>query len=96
MEYLLRYVLGLLKAIDVRSEPFIRLLSEVLDQQPMPMSPSRPNRNGNGNESGHGDKGREYPLVAEHLAHELYSWLRSPYKELRKWDEVVQVSFSSG
>ncbi|KAL7419922.1 hypothetical protein Q5752_005841 [Cryptotrichosporon argae] len=31
-----------------------------------------------------------HPRGAEHLAHEVYSWLRSPYRELRKWDEVAQ------
>lgn len=28
---------------------------------------------------------------AEHFVHELYSWLRSPFKELRQWDLVAQV-----
>ncbi|EPS94841.1 hypothetical protein FOMPIDRAFT_1133585 [Fomitopsis schrenkii] len=30
---------------------------------------------------------------AEHFAHELYSYLRSPYRDLARYDEVVQVSF---
>jgi E3 ubiquitin-protein ligase Topors len=67
VEYLTTYILSLLKAIDVRSEPAIRLLSEFLDND-------------------------DYPRGAEHFAHELYSFLRSPFKELRKYDEVAQVS----
>lgn len=31
-----------------------------------------------------------YPQAAEHLAHELYAFLRSPYAELAAYDEVVQ------
>jgi E3 ubiquitin-protein ligase Topors len=70
VEFLTTYILSLLKAIDIRSEPAVRLLAEFLD------SP-----NGSG-----------YPHGAEHFAHELYSYLRSPYKELIMWDAVAQVS----
>lgn len=31
-----------------------------------------------------------YPHAAEHLAHELYTFLRSPFAELSAYDEVVQ------
>ena len=70
VEFLTTYILSLLKAIDIRSEPAVRLISEYLE------TPQGPN----------------YPRGAEHFAHELYSFLRSPYKDLRKYDEVVQVS----
>ncbi|KAK1920779.1 hypothetical protein DB88DRAFT_513526 [Papiliotrema laurentii] len=76
VEFLTTYVLSLLKAIDIRSEPAVRLLAEFLD----PPSQSSAAIN----------SGPEYPNGAEHLVHELYSFLRSPYKELRKWDEIVQ------
>jgi len=76
VEFLTTYVLSLLKAIDIRSEPAVRLLREFLDA-----SGDHGPRNGLG-----------YPNGAEHFAHELYSFLRSPYKELWKWDEVSQVS----
>lgn len=69
VEFLTTYILSLLKAIDIRSEPAVRLLAEFLDTS-----------NGPG-----------YPHGAEHFAHELYSFLRSPFKELRRYDEVAQV-----
>jgi len=75
VEFLTTYVLSLLKAIDIRSEPAVRLLREFLD-------PS----------GEHGPRnGLEFPNGTEHFAHELYSFLRSPYKELWRWDEVSQV-----
>jgi E3 ubiquitin-protein ligase Topors len=61
------HILVLIKAIDIRSEPAVRLLGELLDTD-------------------------EYPRGAEQFAHELYSWLRSPYKDLRRYDEIAQVS----
>ena len=70
VEYLTTHILSLLKAIDIRSEPAIRLLSDLLDT---------PN-------------GPKYPHGAEHFAHELYSFLRSPFKELWKYDELIQVN----
>ena len=69
VEFLTTYILSLVKAIDVRSEPAVRLLAEFLD------TPDGPG----------------YTHGAEHFAHELYSFLRSPYKELRRYDEVAQV-----
>ena len=74
VEFLTSYILSLLKAIDIRSEPAVLLLSEFLDTS-----------NGPG-----------YSHGAEHFAHELYSFLRSPFKDLRRYDEVAQVSGSSG
>jgi len=67
VEVLTGHILVLMKAIDIRSEPAVRLLGELLDTD-------------------------EYPRGAEQFAHELYSWLRSPYKDLRKYDEIAQVS----
>jgi E3 ubiquitin-protein ligase Topors len=69
VEVLTSHILNLIKAIDIRSEPAVRLLSEWLDTD-------------------------EYPRGAEQFAHELYSWLRSPYKDLRRYDEIAQVSAS--
>jgi hypothetical protein len=70
VEFLTSYILSLLKAIDVRSEPFVRLLADFLE------TPNGPG----------------YPHAAEHFAHELYCFIRSPYKELVRWDAVAQVS----
>jgi E3 ubiquitin-protein ligase Topors len=67
VEVLTGHILVLIKAIDIRSEPAVRLLGELLDTD-------------------------EYPRGAEQFAHELYSWLRSPYKDLRRYDEIAQVS----
>ena len=71
VEVLTGHILVLIKAIDIRSEPAVRLLGELLDTD-------------------------EYPRGAEQFAHELYSWLRSPYKDLRRYDEIAQVSKSLG
>ena len=76
VEFLTTYVLSLLKAIDIRSEPAIRLLAEFLEV---------PN-----------DDGPQFPNGPEHFAHELYSFMRSPFKELRKWDDIIQVSLRVG
>lgn len=116
VEYLTMYVISLLKAIDIRSEPAIRLLADFLDppstststSQTVTASSATPTSplaginpplgraltgNGNGNVAGGGSRGLpDFPHAAEHFAHELYTFLRSPFKELWKWDEVVQVS----
>ncbi|RXK37011.1 hypothetical protein M231_05718 [Tremella mesenterica] len=67
VEYLTTYILSLIKAIDIRSEPAVRLLADTLD------TPDN-----------------VYPRGAEHFAHELYNFLRSPFKELRKYDLIAQ------
>lgn len=69
VEFLTSYILSLIKAIDIRSEPAVRLLGEFLNTPQLPRG-------------------------AEQFAHELYSWLRSPYKELRRYDEIAQVGLS--
>ncbi|WWC98942.1 hypothetical protein V866_005836 [Kwoniella sp. B9012] len=73
VEFLTTYIISLLKTIDIRSDPAIRLLADYLD------SPSTTNENR-----------PSHTTVAEHFSHELYSFLRSPFKELRKWDEAIQ------
>ncbi len=70
VEFLTTYILSLIKAIDIRSEPAVRLLAEFLE------TPNGPG----------------YPHASEHFAHEVYSFLRSPFKQLRRYDEVAQVS----
>ncbi|WWC87479.1 uncharacterized protein L201_002368 [Kwoniella dendrophila CBS 6074] len=67
IEFLITYIISLLKIIDIRSEPAIRLLTDYLNlNQEFPNNPT------------------------EHFSHELYSFLRSPFKDLRKWDEAIQ------
>jgi hypothetical protein len=123
VEYLVIYVLNLLKAIDMRSEPFIRLLKDILEPEygsgvgmgvAHRHAPTRSNAHANPNTSipytngtrqvqsrcAHHEPAQrhaqyQYPDAAEHLAHELYSWMRSPYKELWRWDAIAQVSVNS-
>ncbi|WVF66932.1 hypothetical protein IAT40_001675 [Kwoniella sp. CBS 6097] len=78
VEFLTTYILSLLKTIDIRSEPAIRLLADFLDNDR-----HDENHPPDGNVAGEAS-------TAEHFAHELYNFLRSPYKELRKWDEIAQ------
>ncbi|KZT01108.1 uncharacterized protein LAESUDRAFT_664641 [Laetiporus sulphureus 93-53] len=68
VEFLTTFTLSLMKSLDIRSEPAVRLLAEFLDM----------------------DSGGER-VNAEHFAHELYSYLRSPYRDLAIYDTVVQV-----
>ncbi|KIR57525.1 hypothetical protein I314_06664 [Cryptococcus bacillisporus CA1873] len=65
VEFLTTYIVSLLRAIDIRSEAVVRLLSDFLDTV-------------------------EFPHGAEHFCHELYSYLRSPYRKLKGYDEVAQ------
>ncbi|OXG11998.1 hypothetical protein C366_05720 [Cryptococcus neoformans Tu401-1] len=65
VEFLTTYIVSLLRAIDIRSEAIVRLLSDFMDTI-------------------------EFPNGAEHFCHELYSYLRSPYRELKGYDEIVQ------
>ncbi|WRT65329.1 uncharacterized protein IL334_002272 [Kwoniella shivajii] len=71
VEFLTTYIISLLKTIDIRSEPAIRLLTDFLDINENEFEEFPPN-------------------ASEHFAHELYSYLRSPFKELWRWDEVIQ------
>ncbi|EMD36012.1 hypothetical protein CERSUDRAFT_96236 [Gelatoporia subvermispora B] len=68
VEFLTTFTISLMKSLDIRSEPAVRLLAEFLD---MDNGGSRVN--------------------AEHFAHELYSFMRSPYRELPLYDRAVQV-----
>ena len=90
VEFLLTYVLNLLKAIDLRSEPFIRLLRDVLEPDTLT---TMADGDGRHRDRERGEM-RQYPNAAEHLAHELHSWLRSPFKELWRWDALAQVSLT--
>ncbi|KAH9940037.1 uncharacterized protein BXZ73DRAFT_43293 [Epithele typhae] len=70
VEFLTTFTVSLMKSLDIRSEPAVRLLSEFLDMD--------------------ADPGHER-ANAEHFAHELYSYLRSPYRDLGAYDKNVQV-----
>jgi len=68
-----------MKSLDLRSESSVKLLAEFLDMD-TPYHVGDP----------------EDPSIprfpnAEHFAHELYSYLRSPYRDLSAYDNAVQV-----
>ncbi|KAG8905865.1 hypothetical protein FRB99_008076 [Tulasnella sp. 403] len=72
VEFLTSFILALMKSLDIRSEPAVKLLSEFLDvDTPYSETGSKAN--------------------AEHFAHELYTYLRSPYRDLTMYDNVIQV-----
>ncbi|KAI0313519.1 hypothetical protein OF83DRAFT_1165561 [Amylostereum chailletii] len=75
VEFLVTFVLSLMKAIDIRSESAVKLLAEFLDMD-MTYVPG----------------GRF--VNAEHFAHEVYCYVRSPYKDLAMYDAAVQVGFN--
>ncbi|KZV59857.1 hypothetical protein PENSPDRAFT_594792 [Peniophora sp. CONT] len=76
VEFLVTFVLSLMKSIDIRAESAVKLIAEFLDMD-KPYSP-----------------GGRY-VNSEHFAHEVYSFMRSPYKELARYDEAVQVRIRS-
>ncbi|KAI9440282.1 hypothetical protein F5148DRAFT_1258756 [Russula earlei] len=71
VEFLVTFVISLMKSIDIRSESAIKLLAEFLDMD-TPYAPGKRHVN------------------AEHFAHEIYCYLRSPYRDLGVYDSVVQ------
>ncbi|KAF8151533.1 hypothetical protein B0H34DRAFT_664977 [Crassisporium funariophilum] len=76
VEFLTTLIISLMKAIDIRSESAVKLISEFLDMD-APYTPG----------------GRH--VNAEHFAHEVYSYVRSPYRDLFIYDTVVQVSLDN-
>ncbi|KAI0298217.1 hypothetical protein BC826DRAFT_1090733 [Russula brevipes] len=71
VEFLVTFVISLMKSIDIRSESAIKLLAEFLDMD-APYVPG------------------ERHVNAEHFAHEIYCYLRSPYRDLGVYDSVAQ------
>ncbi|PPQ84946.1 hypothetical protein CVT25_004459 [Psilocybe cyanescens] len=71
VEFLTNLIISLMKAIDIRSESAVKLISEFLDMDE-PYTPG----------------GRH--VNAEHFAHEVYCYVRSPYRDLFVYDTVVQ------
>ncbi|KAJ6632197.1 hypothetical protein B0H10DRAFT_2427009 [Mycena sp. CBHHK59/15] len=71
VEFLTTFVISIMKAIDIRSESAVKLLSEFLDL-----------------DAPYVEGGRH--VNAEHFAHEVYSYVRSPYKDLFVYDSVAQ------
>ncbi|KAH9475038.1 putative RING finger protein C16G5.03 [Psilocybe cubensis] len=77
VEFLTNLIISLMKAIDIRSESAVKLISEFLDMDE-PYTPG----------------GRH--VNAEHFAHEVYCYVRSPYRDLFVYDTVVQYDLPAG
>ncbi|KAJ7457353.1 hypothetical protein FB451DRAFT_1274659 [Mycena latifolia] len=76
VEFLTTFIISIMKAIDIRSESAVKLLSEFLDL-----------------DAPYVEGGRH--VNAEHFAHEVYSYVRSPYKDLFVYDSVVQYEVTA-
>ncbi|KAI0271222.1 hypothetical protein BGY98DRAFT_922884 [Russula aff. rugulosa BPL654] len=72
VEFLVTFVISLMKSIDIRTESAVKLLAEFLDMDTQYVAGER-------------------HVNAEHFAHEIYCYLRSPYRDLGVYDSVVQV-----
>ncbi|KAJ6489163.1 hypothetical protein C8R47DRAFT_1125214 [Mycena vitilis] len=71
VEFLTTFIISIMKALDIRSESAVKLLSEFLDL-----------------DAPYVEGGRH--VNAEHFAHEVYAYVRSPYKDLFVYDSVAQ------
>ncbi|KAJ7026960.1 hypothetical protein C8F04DRAFT_1295818 [Mycena alexandri] len=76
LQFLTQFIISIMKAIDIRSESAVKLLSEFLDL-----------------DAPYIEGGRH--VNAEHFAHEVYSYVRSPYKDLFVYDSVVQYEVTA-
>ncbi|KAL4249007.1 hypothetical protein ABKN59_006410 [Abortiporus biennis] len=83
VEFLTTFTISLMKSLDIRSEPAIKLLAEFLDMD----------SDHDLQVVGHNGGPRSN---AEHFAHELYCYLRSPYRDLTVYDSVVQYDVPEG
>jgi hypothetical protein len=81
-----------MKSIDIRSESAIRLLSEFLDMdRPSPHQDGV--RSSNAEHFAHGlSSFPPYLVFSDRQSIEVYSYLRSPYRDLSVYDSVVQAS----
>ncbi|KAF9233456.1 hypothetical protein BU15DRAFT_80116 [Melanogaster broomeanus] len=71
VEFLTTFTISLMKAIDIRAQSAVKLLSEFLDLDAPYV------------------EGGRYVNV-EHFVHEIYCYLRSPYRDLNTYDAPVQ------
>ncbi|KAK0520052.1 hypothetical protein OC834_007175 [Tilletia horrida] len=88
LSFVTTYIFSLLQTLDLRSDMMTRLLAEFLCPPPLRSTSSR--------SSAHMVELPSSAAVAELFAHELASWLRSPYRRLEDWDrsEWLQYDFS--
>ena len=90
-QFLTTFILSLMKSIDIRSESAIKLLAEFLD---MDTEYVEGRRYPNAEHFAHGGSPNIFQLYPSTVAHcaktEVYSYLRSPYKDLFVYDTVAQ------
>lgn len=91
-QFLVTFVISLMKSIDIRSESAIKLLAEFLDMD-TPYVPGE--RHVNAEHFAHGSFIPDPPSLAFLYSSvgvvEIYCYLRSPYRDLSVYDSVVQV-----
>lgn len=95
VEFLTNYIIALIKMLDLRTEPGIRLLADLMDPGTLY---SEEARKPNTEHLAHGrcsHSTRVYTVdgfmaLTDDIS-ELYSFLRSPYKQLEAYDKIVQV-----
>lgn len=84
-QFLTTFTISLMKSLDIRSEPAVKLLAEFLDMDSDGMRT-------NAEQFAHGKYNPATPIIkilTKSL--ELYSYLRSPFRDLNVYDTVVQV-----
>lgn len=92
-QFLVTFVISLMKSIDIRSESAIKLLAEFLDMD-VPYAPGE--RHVNAEHFAHGPFLLLKSLCSRNLVSsvdrlEIYCYLRSPYRDLGVYDTLVQV-----
>ena len=92
-QFLVTFVISLMKSIDIRSESTIKLLAEFLDMD-VPYAPGE--RHVNAEHFAHGPFFLAFWFLRfDLLFSEIYCYLRSPYRDLGVYDSLVQVSPSA-
>ena len=90
LQFLTTFTVSLMKSLDIRSEPAVKLLAEFLD---MDADMECPNPRANAEHFAHGEHIalRLRAFMNATIRLELYSYLRSPFRDLSVYDSVVQV-----
>lgn len=96
-QFLTTFILSLMKSIDIRSESAVKLLAEFLDMDDEGRGVYvEGERSVNAEHFAHGAAGllSVLQLKSDSGLHstEVYSYLRSPYRDLFVYDSVVQVA----
>jgi hypothetical protein len=77
-----------MKSIDIRSEPAVRLLADFLDERG---STGRDRRGAEQFSHGTSSSNALFGVKLIRDAAEVYSFLRSPYRDLALYDAIAQV-----